>query len=1068
MIGRHAKAATTFRHETEVIMRQDFLRLAMLGAETIASQKTITTLGTRYPSIDFTDPARATQYNYNLYDGAAGVGIAFHDLANATGETSWQELSDAISSGLVTTSGAQMPLPRGLYSGFDGVALFHLIRGHERSDAKELEHACKLADRLATQPVVNCDLLAGAAGQGMVQIAFYRATGINDFLENALSTFTFLNEHAIQHPIGTTWPLAHDEKGFQTGLAHGTAGQLLFLSELSTLSDNTQVHKLRDQALAWLDQYGTAQSNWLKWPDQTGLKQRFRHHWCHGSTGISQAYLRHYMATKDARSLGKALAAATWTWKKECRKSNEKTIVCHGTAGSIELFLDLHACNHEAIWLQRAEGLAIQKIFPTVIPTTPSAVINEHRLGGSGSGLMLGTAGIVRQLLRLAGKNVHPILTWPESSTCQKEKAEDALSHAIPIHLNEDHSAKFMAIRKLESLRELVPLATVPISIKQPDPERTEAREQHKPAPRQLITGPISDALLPQVLEALEHSPAGHAWAESVLRIDAECQQWYAEYAKILLKQALTPASFGILLRELAGAALEASCQPDQLLRTARHRGRQALRSINVMLERLSLDLNHFLASIVSGKVVQISILGGDAHRDGEHVVLLRFENGPRLLYKPRSVLIDRQLAGTSLPGEEATLAELARSWLVPAVRDGMLPTHQIIACGCSHGYVEQIHTDPKAIDAAGHGHPVSVEDGTQGQPHVSHLSGGDESRYWYSAGLLAGHAFSFGIQDLHIENVICGYSNSTNHLSLHAVDLEIAFGCVNNLSDTSLTSPQNKGSDSEARPHSHAGLDTCLDLQCGLGAEEWTLRLDEVTSQAVAKARSAVTWVYPHLAINSHGSFKPDQELGVFLKGMADQWWCLQQHSRKIASHLRKHLDQAPVRFLAKNTRSYNLALEQQKSGEFHADRSLHGPEWPLGLPISPSELIQLTNLDYPYFYRQLTECSAEARRTWFLNPVTKSPALAEEWGELDRVHSPFWTIIKRQTPLRLAAALIDAATHFGPKSNFDLYNPDLGVRVQRSESGDLLIGLILGGAKKHRLICRLFADQQIGYGWT
>src|SRR5687767_858702 len=108
--------------KTRAPVNNPFFRLALCGGEEILRSQTETTMGIRFPA----EPHEGTtqvRYEYKLYDGAAGAGIALLDLYHATKDARYADLSEAIAHGLFESTPEFGPLSEGLYSGFGGVAL---------------------------------------------------------------------------------------------------------------------------------------------------------------------------------------------------------------------------------------------------------------------------------------------------------------------------------------------------------------------------------------------------------------------------------------------------------------------------------------------------------------------------------------------------------------------------------------------------------------------------------------------------------------------------------------------------------------------------------------------------------------------------------------------------------------------------------------------------------------------------------------------------------------------------------------------------------------------------------
>ncbi|NJD20917.1 MAG: hypothetical protein FIA95_16735, partial [Gemmatimonadetes bacterium] len=387
-----------------------FRALALRGAASIAERRTVTTLGIRYPGKD--TAGLEGVYDYTLYEGAAGVGLVSLDLAAATGDARWLALAGAVGDGLLESTPSEGDLPSGLYTGFEGVVLFHLARARLFHDGEALDRAISLASRLGTRPPESPELLAGAAGTGLLQLAVHRATGNDVFLGGARRAFAFLEDTALRDGRSVAWEPGVPDKSLQPGLAHGVAGPCLFLAELAAQTRDRKACRLRDAAFRWLDAHAIPTSgDGLTWPKDI-TSRAHQHHWCHGSVGVGQAYLTLHRCTGGARALRVAEAAARAAWQHARRRSGEPTHHCHGTAGAIELFLDLHESGAGGRWQARAEALARRHVVSGGGASRGRGGRRALTLGGEGAGLMLGTAGVVRQLMRLAELPVTSVIPW--------------------------------------------------------------------------------------------------------------------------------------------------------------------------------------------------------------------------------------------------------------------------------------------------------------------------------------------------------------------------------------------------------------------------------------------------------------------------------------------------------------------------------------------------------------------------------------------------------------------------------------------------------------------------------
>src|SRR5262249_44740777 len=223
-------------------------------------------------------------------------------------------------------------------------------------------------------------------------------------------------------------------------------------------------------------------------------------------------------------------------WAAVVRRTRENPCHCHGVAGAAELFLDLAQRGAGSLWRRRAESL------------TPRL----GRLGlQGGAGLGRGTAGIVRQLLRLAGHEVFSILA-PDRSRLRSvpgPRAGVRASGPAPRRL-----ARPLASPSPSVAREIVPRAAVALAKRG----------------RYVIVGTPGAAATHAILERLRHGPGGSVYYEALRRVETACARLAARPRELLAPNALSPAALGGLLRELAGLALAPSTEPRTFERAAR------------------------------------------------------------------------------------------------------------------------------------------------------------------------------------------------------------------------------------------------------------------------------------------------------------------------------------------------------------------------------------------------------------------------------------------------------------------------------------------------------------------
>lgn len=304
----------------------------------------------------------------------------------------------------------------------------------------------------------------------------------------------------------------------------------------------------------------------------------------------------------------------------------------------------------------------------------------------------------------------------------------------------------------------------------------------------------------------------------------------------------------------------------------------------------------------------------------------------------------------------------------------------------------------------------------------------------------------------------MCGHSDSTPELALHAVDLEVAFGHVDDLSDTLLVEPPKWGDAPPAADcHTHAAFDATVSFLCGVHAEDWSIELTRDGPRPATRQKEAVRWIFPQVVQNSDGSYGYGRELCAFLRGFADQWTVLQTHAAEVADHLRTTLTGVPARILCKRTLSYLPEIMRRKrGGPPHAGAAFDARN--PALPVLDAELAQIDQLDYPYFFQFLGEHDGPRRGTyWKPGPRSRARA-AHDFDEIPR-HTPFWSIVDRQASEdRFARAVVDAVRFVAPSGVFDMHDRELGVRATRREGDSRLwIVILLGDRRDERLTVRV-----------
>ncbi len=339
-----------------------------------------------------------------LYEGTAGVALVLCLGHEVTGEPRYLRAAQA--GALAVDSrppGARGAYP-GLYLGEAGLAAL-MLRLHRVSGEPEwLERACRRAAWGAERPPRWTELLYGAAGLGLVLLDLAAATGAPEWVARAERQARFLAQSAVPAApgeAGAKWRWtpkdARERTTFYPGLAHGAAGVALFLLELARWRPDQGWDALGRRGLSWLEATAARSGGKANWPSLEGEPAR-RVQWCHGAPGIGLVLSRAFRLTQERRWLELARAAAATTVAAgDLRRT---PCLCHGLAGSLELLIELAACDGDR-WRKEAHRLA-EGLAPHRRPDRDVLRWASDEPRVIRPALATGSAGVAYALLRLA------------------------------------------------------------------------------------------------------------------------------------------------------------------------------------------------------------------------------------------------------------------------------------------------------------------------------------------------------------------------------------------------------------------------------------------------------------------------------------------------------------------------------------------------------------------------------------------------------------------------------------------------------------------------------------------
>jgi lantibiotic modifying enzyme len=1013
------------------------LTLAAQCGETLKRAAVHTTLGIRFPE---TGPEGNKFYHSDLYRGAAGIGLALLDLYRATGDKEASGLSREISYDLIESTPPPIPLNPGLYDGHAGIGLFHLAVAETLDDPVPLNAACSIARRISDGEFRGTDILSGAAGTGIFFLHLYNATSDRRYLDYAKATVRYLESSAESHDDSICWAPLIPEWGDNpdryvphTGLAHGVAGIAIFLAEMAYEFRDDLSRQLLKGALRWLNGQISRDEDGFSWPVSLTDKKR-RYHWCHGSAGIAHTYITLYRKTGREDYLNIARHAVRFSINVLRYSADmEAPYHCHGIAGILESLFDISKLTHGSITGENTARY-IQRIMS--ISGGAGAVPD---LPAKQPGLALGTAGILRLLLRIAGKPNIQIID-PARSTFAFKPAHRS---GIAIFKKQEHAEHDnLDFLWHDASEELLPRLA----------EELPDRDLN------IIVGPPDRRREHYFFDAFSRLPGNRLFFETLENIRKLSVHLETEYGHIISPGVLNNRFHGPFMREIAGISMCHRNNNHKALHIIKLLTEQYTDMLKLLFRRLSNDIGGRLSRYTEGLIVKMTVISSDPHNNGQRVILIEFEKGRKFVYKSRSMLTEYFLVGSSDAGNHQSVAELLNKWLKPSIKGARLPTHLVIPAGDDYGYAEFIESRlSQAIDLLDQ--PTGGSDRLRKAASVEAtcLRESEEKRFWYSAGLLAGFAMGMGLSDLNQENIVCGTSSSCPDLLLHPVDLEVVFHESDCLRDTMLVDLT-----AQEQPHLHAlglhrhtGLARELML-CGSSEEQWIMKSVQEGLALIPGMHTSGTLNQKHLVLNHDGSIGYGPYVCQFTRGMIDIWETMGRHGSEIKDYLKDKFTGVPHRVLAKPTALYSRWLRKYRAGFYPVSGASWGADNAIPIEFTSEELHQLRSGDIPYFFEYLGPAENGKSGLRYFPDGPEESSEARSVGNIYRVPENFWDIVDRQTTVEvLARSLADAVSFSAPAGSFDLRDDEAGVRVFREDDNSSI--WVVAVLSDRRLTCRV-----------
>jgi len=285
------------------------------------------------------DPRVFSTNPLSLAYGAAGVSHALYKISGKVPQASvdWM-LQRRITSSDYTP---------GLYLGMSGIAWSLLEMGVTRP-AEEIFQSTFQHPLFSQSP----DLFHGMAGWGMTGLRFFRATGKEVYLEQAMRAGNDLIASRKESVHGYSWGPAHD---CPVGLAHGSSGIGLFLLYLHLSTGNERYLTAGMRALDFdLAAATPTKDGGLSWTETVESASPLYPYWRYGSAGIGIATARFQRLVGSPRYQSVLDRIFIDTDRKYSVFPGRFT----GLAGLGEFLLDMHDLSGERRFLESANKVA--------------------------------------------------------------------------------------------------------------------------------------------------------------------------------------------------------------------------------------------------------------------------------------------------------------------------------------------------------------------------------------------------------------------------------------------------------------------------------------------------------------------------------------------------------------------------------------------------------------------------------------------------------------------------------------------------------------------------------------
>jgi hypothetical protein len=374
-----------------------------------------------------------TEYESDLYSGAAGIGLFLAELAGTTGEDRYAEASRGAARWLAGPTWGRGRAQHGLHCGEAGVSSFFLWLAELLDEPAYVTAAELRMRRLQGAPFVTVDLTHGAAGTLLALLDLHCVTGDSVYLTAARAAGDELVRSALRGPEGCPgwyWdvaPVAPGGAGVPyLGLLHGAAGIGLALAQLASVTGEERYLELAGGAAELLLAQARGEDphdERLAWPRRLGDDAAGLQAHCHGAGGIAQFLLHLDRLAPDDRYRDAARRAARTIIAQRPRES--RSCLCHGLAGTGHLLLDCYQAFGDSEWLELALECSVE--LQRFRDPARAGVYTITRDGTVSPDLLLGYAGVGSLLIRLVNPQTSGEIVLGRAVRFQKRGRDDFL-----------------------------------------------------------------------------------------------------------------------------------------------------------------------------------------------------------------------------------------------------------------------------------------------------------------------------------------------------------------------------------------------------------------------------------------------------------------------------------------------------------------------------------------------------------------------------------------------------------------------------------------------------------------